>query len=102
MSKSLARKAKHELEDTVEDVAEALRQAADGLSDDAETAVARAAQALRRASDALAAKASPEARYVAAKVAQQVKAHPVVTAAAALSAAAALIALLSRGRKRPA
>jgi len=102
MTKSLSRKIKHELEDTLEDVAKSLRQAADGLSDDAEKAVAQAAQALRRATDALAEKASPEAKYLAEKAVQEARAHPIATAAAALSAAAALITLLGHARRKPA
>jgi len=102
MSKSLTRKVKNDLEDIHEDVAKALRHAADSLSDDAEQAVAQAAQALRQAAEALAEKAPPEARYLAQKAADEVKAHPIATAAAALSAAAALITFLGIGRKKPA
>lgn len=102
MSKSLTRKVKHELEDTLEDVAKTLRQAADGLSDDAEKAVAQAAQALRLAAEALADKAPPEVKYVAQKAVAEAKAHPIATAAAALSAAAALITMLSVTRKKSA
>lgn len=102
MSKSLTRKVKHELEDTLEDVAKTLRQAADGLSDDAEKAVAQAAQALRLAAQALADKTSPEVKYVAQKAVAEAKAHPIATAAAALSAAAALITILSVTRKKSA
>ena len=43
MSKSLTRKAKQKLEDSLKDVSKALRAAADDRSDDAETAVAQAA-----------------------------------------------------------
>ncbi|MDP3748105.1 MAG: hypothetical protein Q8Q88_13765 [Phenylobacterium sp.] len=100
MSKSLTRKVKHELEDTLEDVAKTLRQAADGLSDDAEKAVAQAAHALRLAAEALADKASPEVKYVAQKAMAEARAHPIATAAAALSAAAALISVLSVTRKK--
>jgi hypothetical protein len=102
MSKSLTRKVKHELEDTLEDVAKTLRQAADGLSDDAEKAVAQAAQALRQAAHALAEKTPPEAKYLAQKAVQEAKGHPIATAAAALSAAAALITVLGVARKKPA
>ena len=72
MTKSLTRTVKHELEDTLEDVAKTLRQAADGLSHDAEKAVAEA------------------------------KAHPIATAAAALSAAAALITIIGVTRRKTA
>lgn len=102
MSKSLTRTVKHELEDGLEDVAKALHAAADDLSEDAEKAVAEAAKALREASKALSAKTSPEVKYLAAKAVQEAKAHPIATAAAALSAAAALITILGVGRKKPA
>jgi len=102
MSKSVTRKIKHELEDTLEDVAKTLRQAADGLTDDAEKAIIQATQALRQAAEALAEKTPPEAKYLAQKALQEAKAHPIATAAAALSAAAALITVLGLGRKKPA
>jgi len=101
MSKSLTRQVKHDLEDTLDDVAETLRQAADGLSDDAEKAVAHATRALRRAAQTLADKASPEVKYVAQKAVAEAKTHPIATAAA-LSAAAALITILSITRKKSA
>lgn len=102
MSKSLTRTVKHELEHGLEDIAKALHNAADDLSDDAEKAVAQAAKALREAAKALAEKTPPEARYIAEKAVQEAKAHPIATAAAALSAAAALITLLGVARKKPA
>lgn len=102
MTKSLARKVKHDLEDTLEDVAKTLRQAADGLSDDAEKAVAQATQALRQAAQALAEKAPPEARHLADKAVAEAKAHPIATAAAVLSATAALVTVLGLGRKKSA
>jgi ElaB/YqjD/DUF883 family membrane-anchored ribosome-binding protein len=102
MTKSLTRKVKHELEDTLEDVAKALRQAADGLGEDAEKAIAQATQALRQAAQALADKASPEVKYVVEKAVAEAKAHPVATAAAALSAAAALITIVGVMRRKTA
>lgn len=102
MSRSLTRKVKHELEDTLEDVAQTLRQAADGLSDDAEKAVAQATQALRQAAEALADRTPPEAKHLAHKALEEAKAHPIATAAAALSAAAALVTVLGLGRKKSA
>lgn len=102
MSKSLTKKVKHELDETLEDVAKTLRQAADGLSDDAEKAVAQATMALRQAAEALADHTPPEAKALAKKAIDEAKAHPVATAAAVLSATAALITLLGLGRKKPA
>ncbi|WP_293677231.1 hypothetical protein [uncultured Phenylobacterium sp.] len=101
MSKSLTKTVQHDLEKTLHDVSKALRNAADDLSDDAEKAVAQAAQALRDAAQSLAEKTPPEARYLADKAVAEVKAHPIATAAAALSAAAALITLLGVGRRKP-
>lgn len=102
MTKSAIRQVRHDIEDTLEDIAKALHAVADELSDDAEAAVAQAAQSLREAAKALAAKTPPEARYVAEKAVKEAKEHPVATTAAALSAAAALIALLRMGRKKKA
>lgn len=102
MSKSLTKTIEHELEDTLDDVARILRQAADGLSDDAEKAVAQATKALRQAAQVLADKTPPEAKDLVKKVMDEAKAHPIATSAAVLSAAAALITLLSLGRKKSA
>jgi hypothetical protein len=102
MSKSLTKRVQHEFDETLEDVAKALRQAADGLSDDAETAVAQATQALRQAGQALVDNTPPEAKHLAKKAMDEAKAHPIATSAAALSAAAALITLIGLGRKKPA
>ena len=100
MSKSLTKTIKRELEDTLDDVAKVLRQAADGVGDDTEKAVGQATKALRQAAQALADKTPPEAKDLAKKVMDEAKAHPIATAAAVLSAAAALITLLSLGRKK--
>ena len=101
MTKSLTRKVKHELEDTLEDVAKTLRQAADGLTDDAEKAVTQATQALRQAAQALADKTPPEAKHLATKAIEEAKAHPIATAAAVLSAAAAVVTVLGLHKKKP-
>ena len=100
MSNSLTRDLKHDIEDTFEDVAKALHKAADGLADDAETAVAQAADALRRAAALLGEKTSPEVKDLARKAVAEVKQHPIAYAAAALTDAAALISLLASARKK--
>lgn len=100
MSRSLTTELRHDLEDTLEDVAKALRRAGESLSEDAETALAEATQALRDAAQRVAEKTPPEARYLAEKAVAEAKAHPIATAAAALSAAAALITLLGLGRRK--
>jgi len=102
MSKSLARTVKHEVQDAVEDVAKTLRDAADNLSDDAEDAVAHAARVLRQAAQDLAERTPTEARRIAGKATLEAKAHPIATAAAVLSAAAALITLLGVARRNSA
>lgn len=102
MTKSLARQIRHDVEDTLEDVAHALRRAADTLVDDAEKGVAEAAAATRRAAEILAAKAGPRAKALAQKATAEVKEHPIASAAAALTAAAALISLLATARKKAA
>lgn len=102
MTKSLSRKIRHDVEDTFEDVAKALCEAADTLSDDAEKGVAQAAAALKRAADTLAANAVPQAAGLAKKAIAEVKQHPIASAAAALTAAAALISILGSGRRKAA
>ncbi|WP_293900235.1 hypothetical protein [Phenylobacterium sp.] len=91
---------KHELDETLDDVAKTLRQTADGLSDDAEKAIVQATQALRQAGQALAERAPPETRHLAQRALDEAKAHPVATAAAALSATAALVTILGLGLRR--
>lgn len=88
----------HEVEAHIADVAHELRETADRLSDDAEAAVAQAAEALRHAADALTAKVPKAARSLAKQAAEEVKEHPLASAAAALTAASALIGLLSAAR----
>jgi cell division septum initiation protein DivIVA len=100
MSKSLTRKVKHELDETLEDVAKTLRQCADGMSDDAEKAVEQASQALRQAAQGLADKTPPEMKDLAKKVVDEAKAHPIATSAAVLSAAAALVTIVGLGRRK--
>lgn len=102
MSKSLTKKIRHDVDDTMEDVAHALRKAADTLSGDAEQAVATAAAALRAAADKVAEITPEPAKYLARKAAREAKAHPIASAAAALTAAAALISLLAAARRRSA
>ncbi len=101
MSKSVTREIKHDVQDALEDIAKTLRSAADNLSDDAEHAVADAAKALRKAAHDLVENAPAEAKRLAEQAAHEAKAHPLATAAAALSAAAALITLLGVTRKKP-
>jgi len=102
MSKSLTKKVRHDVDDSMDEVAHTLRKAADTLSGDAEQAVATAAAALRAAADKVA-KITPEpAKDLARKATQEVKAHPLASAAAALTAAAALISLLAAARKKSA
>jgi hypothetical protein len=100
MPNSLTRELKHDVEDTLADVAAALRKAADDLSEDAEKAIAQAAVALRHAAQALAEKTPPKAKALAAQAAKEVKEHPIASAAAALTAAATLITVLGHARKR--
>lgn len=100
MSKLLAKHVKYEVEDTLEDIAKTLRRAADNLGDDAEKAVAEATKALRKAAETLAERAPPEARALAQKAVDEAKAHPIATAAAVLSATAALVSLVHLGRRK--
>jgi len=100
MSKSLTKQAKHEIEETFDDVAKTLRKAADALGDDPEKAIGEATQALRQAAEALAEKAAPEIKAIAKKAVNEAKAHPIATAAAVLSATAALLTVIGLGRKK--
>lgn len=97
---SEALKMPHDAEALMAEVAGNLREAADRLSGDAESAVAQAATALRHATDTLATKAPDMARSLAKRTADEVKEHPLASAAAALTAAAALIGLLAAARAR--
>ena len=103
MSKSISKDLREDVKDlrenideTLEDVARALRSAAESLSDESEEAIARAAVAVRKAADALSDKAKP-AKAMADKAVQEVKDHPIVSAGAALTAAALLISGLLGG-----
>ncbi|WP_397400004.1 hypothetical protein [Phenylobacterium sp.] len=100
MSKSLVREIKHNAEDSLEDLANALHRAADGLTDDAEHAVAAAAKALRDAATMIGNNTPEPAKAVARKAAAEVKAHPIASTAALLTAAAALIGLLASTRQK--
>lgn len=113
MTKSLTKKMRHEVEDALDDAVKALKRAADDLGDDAEKAVGEAAVALRHAAESLVARTAeplrhmaeqvpPEAKKLADKAVQEAKEHPLATTVAALSAAAALIQILSAGRRRKA
>lgn len=102
MTKSLSKTVRHEIEDTLEDTITSLRRVADDLSEDTESGVAQAAKTLRQAAHALADKAGPQARELAEKTVEEVKQHPIASTVAALSAAAALIQILSLARKRSA
>lgn len=102
MPKSTARQISKDVEDGLEDVAHALHKAANHLSDDAEAAVAQAAQAVREASSALTMKVKPMVKDLASRAVHDVKEHPLVAATAALTAAAALIGLLARARRKAA
>jgi len=102
MSKSLTNKVRHELDDTLEDVAKTLRKAADALSQNSEEAVEEAAKALRHAAQVLADRTPPEVRDLARKAMDEAKAHPIATSAAVLSAAGALITVLGLGRRKTA
>jgi ElaB/YqjD/DUF883 family membrane-anchored ribosome-binding protein len=100
MSKSLTREIKHDVQGAAEGIAKTLRAAADNLSDDAESAVAQAAQVLRQAAHDLVERAPADAKRLAHQAANEAKTHPFATAAAALSAAAALITALGVARKK--
>jgi ElaB/YqjD/DUF883 family membrane-anchored ribosome-binding protein len=100
MDRSLNRRLRRDAENTLDDVAEALRSAADGLVDDVETGVADAATALRRAADGLATRAPARLRAAAETATTQVKEHPIASATVALGAAAGLIALLAAARAK--
>jgi ElaB/YqjD/DUF883 family membrane-anchored ribosome-binding protein len=100
MDRSLAQRLRRDAENTLQDVADILRGAADGLVDDTEKGVAEAAVALRKAADELKAKAPARAKAVAERAVSGVREHPVAAATVALAAAAGLIALLTAARAR--
>ncbi len=110
MAKSIAKTVRYDIEDTLDDAVKSLKRAAEDLSEDAETAIGQAADALRKAAEAIVARSgpaqdfvaqvAPQAREIAARARDEVKAHPIASTVAALSAAAALIQILSAARRK--
>lgn len=102
MSNSLADDIRHDVEDGLDDVASALRRSAEGLSGDARTAVAKAAAEVARAADTLSERAAKSAKGLTAKTVQGVQEHPIAILAGAISAAAALVAVLAAAHHKAA
>lgn len=96
MTKSVARKLAHDLDDTLEDVVKALKKVAKEVGADAEETLARAAVALSDTAQALVAEARKEGRGLI----KAAKAHPLESATAVTVAAAALIAVIAASRPR--
>jgi ElaB/YqjD/DUF883 family membrane-anchored ribosome-binding protein len=84
------RDVRYNLEDSLEDIAKSLRTAAEGLSGDASEAVSKAAEEATRAAKSV----REYAAGVSRKAAHRVQEHPIVSLAAAITAAAALVALI--------
>jgi ElaB/YqjD/DUF883 family membrane-anchored ribosome-binding protein len=84
------RDVRHELEDALQATARSLRTAAETLSGDAREAVSKAAEEATRAADSVRKYAVGASRTAA----HQVQEHPIVSLAAAFTAAAALVALI--------
>jgi hypothetical protein len=100
MSRSIARTISKDVQSGLDDMSHALRKAADRLSDDAHEAVEEAGEAVREGARSLATTIPPIARDVTQKAVREVKAHPLVAATPARTAAAAVTGLLFRARRK--
>ena len=100
MSQPLAETVRHNSEAALADVIKALSKAAEGLSADARDAVTKAARDVKAAAEALRGERAPTLKDVAQKAALEIKEHPVVALAAAISAAAALVGVIAAATAR--
>jgi|SRR5580765_5965592 ElaB/YqjD/DUF883 family membrane-anchored ribosome-binding protein len=103
MSNSLANKVQHNVEDALDDVARSLRNAAEGaheVSGGASEVLSKAAADLTRAAESLRKNTVTTARNVARKATEGVQEHPIVSLAAAIAAAAALVGVIVATRHK--
>jgi ElaB/YqjD/DUF883 family membrane-anchored ribosome-binding protein len=88
------RDVRHNLEDTLDDIAKSLRTAAEALSGDAGEAVSKAAEEATRAAESVRKYAADMARDVRRKAAHQIEEHPIASLAAVIATAATLAVIL--------
>jgi ElaB/YqjD/DUF883 family membrane-anchored ribosome-binding protein len=103
MPSSLNTPIRHNVEAALDDVARSLQRIAkeaEGLSKDASEALSKAAAEVTCAADSLRKHAAATARTVVQKAAHEVKEHPIASLAAAITAAAALVSIITaKGHK---
>ncbi len=99
MSESVATTVAHKLDNALDEVKRELKHATEAMGGNAEETFSRASEALNRAAHALAVEAQTRGKQVAKAVSGEVKQHPVATAAAIATAAAALVGLVVAARR---
>ena len=99
MSKSPARKIAKDLEALLEDVVAAVKDAGGELSDETREVLADATLALADAAQSLAREAKQRSAPIARSAAEEIKSHPIATAATLAIAAATVAGVLTSRRK---
>jgi ElaB/YqjD/DUF883 family membrane-anchored ribosome-binding protein len=103
MLSSLHNPLKHNVEAALEDVAKTLHAIAadaEGLSKEASEALAKAAVDVRHAAESLRQHAAATAKKAVGKAAHEVQEHPIASLAAAITAAAALVSVITSKRNK--
>ena len=103
MPTSLNNQVQHNIETALHDVARLLQKAAkdaEGLSQDASESLSKAAADVMRAADSLRKHAATTARSTIQKAVHEVQEHPIASLAAAITAAAALVGVISAKRHK--
>jgi ElaB/YqjD/DUF883 family membrane-anchored ribosome-binding protein len=93
----------HNIEIALDEVARSMQKAAkdaEGLSQDASEALSKAAAEVTRAADSLRKHAATTARSTIQKAVHEVQEHPIASLAAAITAAAALVSVITGRRHK--
>lgn len=99
MSKSITKTVASNVDEALEDVMHELKRAARDVGGDLEDSIAKASEALNRAAHALADEARDRSASLVQATTEEAKRHPVATAAAIATAAAALVGLVVAARR---
>ena len=99
MSKPITKTVANNVDEALEDVMHELKRAARDVGGDIEDSIAKASDALNRAAHALADEARDRSVTLVQATADEAKRHPVATAAAIATAAAALVGLVVAARR---
>ena len=84
MSKSIAKKVSHDVDEALDDVVRELRNATEAAGEDAEATLRRAAEALSKVAQKLAADARHQSKALTKSAVKEAKAHPVAATAIAV------------------